>query len=933
MLKISIFIFLFLFVCPLYAQTFYGVSYPAKWADNLGSIYKYNAGTNKYENLYSIKPDNIGCSPDFEMLPYNGKFYGATTACGKNGVGVIFQWDSQTNQYVVLYDFQQDNGANPYGGFVVLNNKLYGTTNKGGTNNVGVIFEFNLSNNTYTKLFDFDLPNSGGSPLAKLTLFNSKIYGLTTSGGSGTSVGTGENNQAYGTIFEFDPATNTFTKKISLTPNTGLNPRGALVVANNLLYGTTFFGGTNDKGTIFEWNPTTNVFNKKIDVDRTNDASFTFGQGIENTMTFFNNRFYFNYYQSNSFQGVFEWNPTTNQLITRNKLFSANFGVPFGELKPYMGRLYAISSYSIFSFDPNDNSAITNVRRETTDFVEYNAQLNNRKRIVIHNNKLYGTNRASIFNSIPSGVIYEWDFSSPNTTLRLVLNSNAKGGLMDGQLTFLNGKFYGQCKIGGVNNLGVIFEFDPTTNTYTKKVDMDALESLGSDLNAPLLAYQGKLYGQSRFSKYFMFGGTSRNWASLFEIDPQSGNITKRKNILPSLNGVSQRSVGGFKTYNNRLFIALDMDGTESGIYEWDLVNNTTIKLLQSYFGEPIGPFTYFNNIFYLPVYTSSTNGYFYRFDLNNLSQTFPLGTEYGIGFTASNGKNVNGEMVVCDDKLYGVAATGGAFDYGTIYEYDPFYLNSFPNKKFDFSQTTGGKAWGCKMTNYNNKLYGVTTQGGEFNQGVIFEWEPSTNIYTKKYNFNGDNAGVAYAELFCVNLNAPALNLPVFLNPNNFQLKWNVITGANSYVIDVATDENFTNFLSGYQNKIINGTETTITNTNFFTTYYCRVRAANTIGESANSNIVMSVTTNLESNELSQSIKVYPNPANEVINLKISNPKFNNLKLTIKNSVNVTLKTMVLDTNVESNIINIDDFPNGLYFLHFESGNATHTTKIIKQK
>ena len=33
----------------------------------------------------------------------------------------------------------------------------------------------------------------------------------------------------------------------------------------------------------------------------------------------------------------------------------------------------------------------------------------------------------------------------------------------------------------------------------------------------------------------------------------------------------------------------------------------------------------------------------------------------------------------------------------------------------------------------FGSKFYGMTNQGGSANKGVIFEWDPVTNIYTKK--------------------------------------------------------------------------------------------------------------------------------------------------------------------------------------------------------
>lgn len=81
--------------------------------------------------------------------------------------------------------------------------------------------------------------------------------------------------------------------------------------------------------------------------------------------------------------------------------------------------------------------------------------------------------------------------------------------------------------------------------------------------------------------------------------------------------------------------------------------------------------------------------------------------------------------------KLYGTTKTGGTENGGIIYEYDP--VTAAFTKKFDFTYMDGKNPNGLiKAT--NNKLYGLTTSGGSANSGVLFEFDPATGIYTKKW-------------------------------------------------------------------------------------------------------------------------------------------------------------------------------------------------------
>ena len=47
----------------------------------------------------------------------------------------------------------------------------------------------------------------------------------------------------------------------------------------------------------------------------------------------------------------------------------------------------------------------------------------------------------------------------------------------------------------------------------------------------------------------------------------------------------------------------------------------------------------------------------------------------------------------------------------------------------------TGANPLGLTLA--GDKFYGVTTAGGEFDKGILFEWDPATNIFIKKKDFN----------------------------------------------------------------------------------------------------------------------------------------------------------------------------------------------------
>lgn len=139
------------------------------------------------------------------------------------------------------------------------NGKLYGLTSAGGTGAVGTLFEYDAITNAFIKRVDFTGNagvNPGGAPYGSLVQYsgNGKLYGLTKQGGA----------NAQGVIFEFDPTTNTYTKKIDMLAANGYSAFGSLVEASGKLYGMTSLGGANSLGVIFEYDPATNTYTKKL---------------------------------------------------------------------------------------------------------------------------------------------------------------------------------------------------------------------------------------------------------------------------------------------------------------------------------------------------------------------------------------------------------------------------------------------------------------------------------------------------------------------------------------------------------------------------------------------------------------------------------------------------------------------------------------------
>lgn len=244
---------------------------------NSGVLFSFDPATDAYTKLKDFNKAG-GQYPLGGKLAQatDGKLYGMTSQGGSHDAGVIFSFDPATAIYAKLKDFSGADGRYPVGSVIqAQNGNLYGMTNGGGSKGAGVIFSFEPETKTYTKLKDFAFDNNDGrAPLGNLLqATDGKLYGMTHFGGNG----------GRGTLFSFDPATNTFAKLMDFNFGgaDGYDPSGSLVQAKDgKLYGIADQGGIDqnlDAGTLFSFDPVTNTFAKLLDFGLENSASTSFG--------------------------------------------------------------------------------------------------------------------------------------------------------------------------------------------------------------------------------------------------------------------------------------------------------------------------------------------------------------------------------------------------------------------------------------------------------------------------------------------------------------------------------------------------------------------------------------------------------------------------------------------------------------------------------
>jgi len=180
------------------------------------------------------------------VLDAQGNLYGTTTGGGAYSDGTVFKVDT-TGKETVLYSFGSitGDGANPIGGVVLdAQGSLYGTTFGGGAFGAGTVFKLDTTGKE-TVLYSFTGSPDGANPYAGVVRdAEGNLYGTTLWGGD-----------AYGdgTVFKVDTSGNESVLHSFGSRFDGCSPYAGLVMdGQGNLFGTTFLCGTKNGGTVFE---------------------------------------------------------------------------------------------------------------------------------------------------------------------------------------------------------------------------------------------------------------------------------------------------------------------------------------------------------------------------------------------------------------------------------------------------------------------------------------------------------------------------------------------------------------------------------------------------------------------------------------------------------------------------------------------------------
>jgi uncharacterized repeat protein (TIGR03803 family) len=249
----------------LLGDVLYGTApHGGTWSN--GTVFAINIDGSGFTNVYSFSElnsnfDNAdGEEPVAGLIASGNTLFGTAQFGGHIDFGTVFSLSTNGTTFSTLVSLDpyvdglvfsgNDDGSSPQGGVVLSGSTLYGTAVNGGAFGDGTLFSVQTNGSNFTTLHSFTSQADGSYPLAGLILSGDTLYGATEFGGNGTGVifSIETNGSDFTVIYTFSPLIIT---NFELVNSDGYSPLGNLLLAGNVLYGTTENGGANGKGTVF----------------------------------------------------------------------------------------------------------------------------------------------------------------------------------------------------------------------------------------------------------------------------------------------------------------------------------------------------------------------------------------------------------------------------------------------------------------------------------------------------------------------------------------------------------------------------------------------------------------------------------------------------------------------------------------------------------
>jgi uncharacterized repeat protein (TIGR03803 family) len=298
---------------------------------------------------------------------------------------------------------------------------------------------------------------------------------------------------------------------------------------------------------------------------------------------------------------------------------------------------------------------------------------------------------------------------------------------------FFDGTYLYGTAMGGVNSNGVIFKIKPNGTEYTKI--FESFNYLDGGDHTPLIFDGTFLYGTTN-------GVPSMNiHGSIYKIKPDGTEFT----TLFTFNGLNgSNPMSGLYLNGQFLYGMTHYGGTANvGTVYRITTNGTNFQTIHNFSSTtgyyPVRELIYDGTFLY--GITSGTSGN-ELYSSGTVFKILPDGTGYSniVNFSnAPNGTHPYSSLVTDGTFLYGTTRSGGVNNKGSIFKVK--IDGSEYQQLFSFD---GNNGWAPlhNLVFLGDYLYGMTRFGGINDQGTIFRIKPDGSDFLKQVDFDGTSKG-----------------------------------------------------------------------------------------------------------------------------------------------------------------------------------------------
>ncbi|RUA30285.1 MAG: hypothetical protein DSY76_02590 [Bacteroidetes bacterium] len=347
--------------------------------------------------------------------------------------------------------------------------------------------------------------------------------------------------------------------------------------------------------------------------------------------------------------------------------------------------------------------------------------------VLAPNGKYYGSTPKGGVNY--TGNIFEFDPSN-DSIIRIVGFYGPNGKGQSSPLLIIDTMLYGFSSGGGNHNRGVLFKVNLNTKVYTKLFDFS--ENYGSYPFGKLVhSNSGSIYGMCS-------SGGVNNRGIIFRLDPSTDSVFTDYSFLYQSNIKSP--FGDVEMINSGEMISMTVDGSSYKLFQYDPISKQCSILKTLPVSSTAIQEFYFNEIDTNVVgivdqYPYAGYNFYLKYDIvqDTIINVF---SEYNKPFSMMNRYPIK----INNQYLFSFSY-GSSGDYGSI-AITNAYQDSLDVLK-EFTDSLPKMPIGALLYHSNGSFIGVSTHGGvhdgdfyAYNGGVIYSYNPSSNKLKPLFNF-----------------------------------------------------------------------------------------------------------------------------------------------------------------------------------------------------